>query len=132
MHHYHTTLMKNWVAATPATKKEGRNPLFLFIVHCTSRLQSLDVLRYVLLDASLDVAILSANKLLASYSLEQLDIALGDACNNLGCHVGYLLTLLTLEAILHQPLANELLRELLLLLALSEALLVTLLVEVAR
>ena len=97
-----------------------------------SELQSLEVLRYVLLDTSLDIAILSAYELLASNSLEQLYIALSDACNNLRCHVGHLLTLLTLEAILHKPLANELLRELLLLLALCEALLVTLLVEVAR
>ena len=31
MHHYHATLMKNWVVATLTTKKEGRNPLFYYI-----------------------------------------------------------------------------------------------------
>ena len=32
MHHYHTTLMKNWVCSESChKKKEGRNPLFSFI-----------------------------------------------------------------------------------------------------
>ena len=92
---------------------------------------SLEVLSDVALDALLNVIALLAYELLASYSLLKLDISLGDTSHNLWSHIRHLLTLLALEAILHQPLTNELLRELLLLLARCQTLLVALLVEVA-
>ena len=85
----------------------------------------------VLFDAALDVGRGAFLELLARDVLVKLDVTLRDARDNLGGHLGNLLALQALETVGHQPLTNKLLRELLLLLALRQALLIALGVEVA-
>ena len=63
--------------------------------------------------------------------LVQFDIAVRDAGDDLGGHFRNLLAGLALEAVGHQPLADELLGQLLLVLAAGEALGITVGVEVA-
>ena len=70
--------------------------------------------------------------MLAGDVLIQLNVAVADALNDLWCHLRNNLTGFPLEVVLHQPLAYELLGELLLGLTLGEALCVSLRIEIAR
>ena len=72
-------------------------------------LESSQEVAYILLDASLYIATLSLDELLAYNVLVELDVTLGDACYDVVSHLGYLLALLALETVCHQPLANKLL-----------------------
>ena len=73
------------------------------------RLESLKELSYIALDACCNVAAFRLLELLADDVLVKLDITLCDTVYDLLSHLRYLLAILTLEAVCHQPLANELL-----------------------
>ena len=96
----------------------------------SEELQILQALRYILLDTSQNILILSTAEFVACDVLVKLDVALCNTAKDLICHLWHLLALPTLEAISHQSLAYELLRELLLLLASCQTLLIALSIEV--
>ena len=80
-----------------------------FDIVCTIILLLSEPFGHVLLDTCSNILGVFLYEGLASDMLIKLDIALADACNNLVSHLGHLLALLTLEAIIHEPLAYELL-----------------------
>ena len=87
---------------------------------------------YVLLNATEYILSGSGNKLCTSDVFVELDITLADAVYYFGSHFGHLLIGCTvnLEAVVEQPFANELLRELFLRFTLEETLFVTFCVEI--
>ena len=94
--------------------------------------ESGEIVGYVLLDAGGDIgAVVGFLEFFAGDVLVELDVAVGDAVDNLVGHLGHLLAFLALEAVVHEPFADKLLAELTLVLAFLQTFLVALGIEVA-